>query len=154
MAVPILAKEFPQVYAHLLESRKQGRHRLSHLEQETFGWTHGRAAGMLVRQWNLPEEFAVLIEGHTGDSSDSGQGGEPEQQIVVLSALLPSTADPLWYECSQWEELFGKTCPATTSPAALFQQVDREFAEFAPLLQLAAPRKSLVESHQEAMAPA
>ena len=69
MAVPLLAKEFPQVYVKLLEARNQGRRRLSHLESETFGWTHGQAAGMLARQWKLPEEFAVLIEGHAGTTT-------------------------------------------------------------------------------------
>ena len=68
MAVPLLAKEIPQVYARLLEARNQGQRRLSNLESETFGWTHGQAAGMLARQWNLPEEFAALIEGHAGGS--------------------------------------------------------------------------------------
>ena len=71
MAVPLLAKEFPQVYVKLLEGRNQGRRRLSNLESEAFGWTHGQAAGMLARQWNLPEEFAALIEGHAGGSLDS-----------------------------------------------------------------------------------
>ena len=77
MAVPLLAKEFPQIYVKLLEGRNDGRRRLSSLEGEAFGWTHGQAAGLLARQWNLPEEFATLIEGHSGaldgqDPSDLG----------------------------------------------------------------------------------
>jgi hypothetical protein len=40
------------------------------------------------------------------------------------------------------------------STAGLLNQVDREFAEFAPVLRLATPRKSLVKSHQEAVVPA
>jgi HD-like signal output (HDOD) protein len=153
MAVAPLAKEFPQVYVKLLEGRKEGRRRLSNLEHEVFGWTHGQAAGLLARQWNLADEFATLIEGH----SSALDGQDPRtlgQRIVALSALLPSAADPLWIECSQWEEALARICPSAASPAGLLHQVDLEFTEFAPVLKLTAPRKSLVECHQEVLVPA
>jgi HD-like signal output (HDOD) protein len=148
MAVPVLAKEFPQVYVKLLEARDQGRRRLSALESAAFGWTHSQAAGHLARKWNLPEEFALLIEGHTG----GGPAVSRSQQIVALSAMLPSAADPYWVESAEWEERLVSIGSIPSSPAALLDQVDREFVEFAPILKLAAPRKSLVESHQEAVA--
>jgi HD-like signal output (HDOD) protein len=152
MTVPLLAKEFPQVYVKLLEARDQGRRRLSSLEGETFGWTHGQAAGMLVRQWKLSEEFAALIEGHCGAGTIPD---DPGIRIVSLSALLPSAADPLWIECSQWEEALGQIHPSSlASPASLLNQVDEEFTEFAPVLKLSALGKTLVESHQEAVVPA
>jgi len=154
MAVPLLAKEFPQVYVKLLEARNQGQCRLSSLESKTFGWTHGQAAGMLARQWNFPEEFAILIEGHGDDTVESNQPGELGRHIVALSALLPSAADPLWIECPQWEEAFGQICPSVSSPDSLLNQIDQEFTDFAPVLKLATPGKSLVESHQEAVVPA
>jgi HD-like signal output (HDOD) protein len=153
MAVPLLAKELPQVYVKLLEARRQGQHRLSNLESQTFGWTHGEAAGMLARLWSLPEEFAGLIEGHAGHT-DTKETGDPGKQIVALSALLPSAADPLWIECSQWEERIGQVCPALTSPVDLLNQIDQEFTELAPVMKVAAPRKSLVDSHREAVVPA
>ena len=99
MAVPLLAKEFPQIYTRLLHDRGDGRQRLSHLENETLGWTHAEAAGMLVRQWNLPSEFAVLIEGHAG-GGNAKNANDTDMQIVALSALLPSAADPTWSECA------------------------------------------------------
>jgi HD-like signal output (HDOD) protein len=153
MAVPMLAKEFPQVYVKLLEGRNEGRRRLSSLEGEAFGWTHGQAAGMLVRQWNLPEEFATLIEGHSGAGNGEGPG-ELESRIVALSAMLPSAADPFWIECARWEEAFAGICPSPASPEALLKQIDQEFSDFAPVLNLTTPRKSLVEGHQEAVVPA
>jgi HD-like signal output (HDOD) protein len=154
MAVPMLAKEFSQIYLKLLEARDNGRRRLSTLEGETFGWTHGQAAGMLARQWNLPEEFAALIEGHSGGAAGDPKASDPGRQIVALSALLPSAADPLWLECAQWEQALAEVCPSLPSPAGLLGQIDQEFIEFAPVLKLAAPRKSLVECHQEAVVPA
>jgi len=65
MAIPILAKESPQLYVKLLESRKQGQIRLSSLENQIFGWNHAQAGGMMARHWNLPDDFANLIENHT-----------------------------------------------------------------------------------------
>lgn len=153
MAVPLLAKEFPKIYAELLAARNQGRRRLSNLENEAFGWTHGQAAGLLARHWKFPEEFALLIEGHSG-GLDCKSPDDLGQRIVALSALLPPAADPLWIECCQWEEQFEQICPGLDSTAGLLNQVDREFAEFAPVLRLATPRKSLVKSHQEAVVPA
>jgi len=151
MAVPLLAKEFTQAYAKLLKARNEGRRRLSNLENEAFGWTHGQAAGLLVRAWNLPEEFAVLIEEHTGGNADDKKPAELGKCIVALSALLPSAADSFWIECSQWEEAFGRICLSLATPDGLLNQVDREFAEFAPVLKVTAPRRSLAESHQEAL---
>ncbi|MGA2256342.1 MAG: HDOD domain-containing protein, partial [Thermoguttaceae bacterium] len=153
MAIPLLAKEFSQVYLKLLEARNQGRQRLSNLENETFGWTHGQAAGLLARQWNLPEEFAAVIESHSSVSVDGKKPGATGKQIVALSALLPPAADPLWIECSQWEELFGQICPSHPSPAGLLNQIDQEFTELAPVLKVSAPQKSLVEGYQEAVVP-
>jgi len=149
MAVPVLAKEFPDIYVKLLAAREQGRRRLSSLEQASFGWTHGQAAGQLARQWNLPDEFASLIECHAG-----GDGGWPDElapAIVALSALLPAISDPLWFECAAWEQRFGELCGGLGPAAELLEKVDREFAAFAPMLKLAAPQRSLVECLQEAL---
>ena len=144
MAVPLLAKEFSQVYVKLLEARNEGQRRLSNLENETFGWTHGQAAGLLARQWNLPEEFAVLIEGHAGGGGHHVPmvGKEPRglgSRIVALSALLPSAADPLWIECPQWEELSDRSVLRRPLRPGCWSRSTEEFAEFAPVLRLAAP---------------
>jgi HD-like signal output (HDOD) protein len=154
MAVPLLAKEFPQIYVKLLDARNQGQRRLSHLECETFGWTHGQAAGMLARQWNLPEEFAMALEGHSKVVWDADLPGGAARQIVALSALLPSASDPLWTECPQWEETLARICPSRATSAGLLNQVDGEFIELAPVLKVSSPRKSLIESYREAVVPA
>jgi HD-like signal output (HDOD) protein len=151
MAVPMLAKEFSQVYMKLLEARNQGQHRLSNLESDAFGWTHSQAAAMLARKWNLPEDFATLIEGHTTGGGEGKQAGELGSHIVALSSLLPSMADPVWIECGQWEEILARICPSLSAPDGLLHQVDQEFKEFAPVMKMAVPRKSLLESRQEAV---
>jgi HD-like signal output (HDOD) protein len=151
MAIPLLAKEFPALYAKLLAARDEGRCRLSSLEQASLGWTHGQAAAELARRWNLPEEFAALIAGHAQVADAGSAGSDVGRQVVALSAMLPAAADPLWSECAEWEQRSAQLCPAWEGPVELLEDVDREFAEFAPLLKLAAPRKSLAESYQEAV---
>ena len=152
MAVPLLAKELPKQYEELLDGRQAGRARLSDLENERFGWNHATAAGMMARGWSLPEEFAVLIEVHA-DLDELLTAAEPEsgKLAVGLSALLPSASDPDWSERERFEEVFaklrGKGWPELV---ALLEQIDTEFQEFAPVLKLAVPGRTLVESYQTA----
>ena len=152
MAVPLLAKEMPQLYEKLLESRQDGKVRLSFLENKIFGWTHAEAAGIMARQWNLPDEFAALVENHQNvERWASDPGEEPGKLAVAMSALLPSTADSFWNERELFDEYYGKISPAGSATSKeLLAQTDAEFNEFAPVLKLATPKKSLVDSHEEA----
>jgi HD-like signal output (HDOD) protein len=153
MAVPLLAKEAPEAYARLLEAREGGKVRLSRLEEKCFGFTHAEAAGMMARQWNLPEAFAVLVESHPlVERWASEPAADRARLAVALSALLPTTVDPSWPECGLFESYYRKASPAGSAPVEeLFAEIDREFAEFAPVLKLATPAKSLVESYQESL---
>jgi hypothetical protein len=44
--------------------------------------------------------------------------------------------------------------PGSLNVPELLAQIDEEFTEFAPVLKLGKPGKSLVESHQEMVQPA
>jgi len=156
MAVPLLAKGAPDAYVKLLSARNQGGIRLSILEKTAFGWTHAEAAGMMARQWNLPDAFAVLVESHLDiDRWIAHVESEPAKVAVAMSALLPTVADSAWSECDALESCYAKVCPAAGAPVTeLLGQIDREFAEFAPMLKLSSPSKSLLESYQEVMMPA
>ena len=151
MAVPLLSKEASQVYGQLLDSRKGGERRLSEIEQETLGWTHAEAAGIMARQWNLPEDFAVLVENHT-DIDHCLQGGSDNlgKTIVALSALLPSACDSRWNEYEQFESAFGNVA-RQGGPAlvAMLEQTDAEFADFSPVLKIASPKMSLMDHHEQ-----
>jgi HD-like signal output (HDOD) protein len=151
MAVPVLAKEAPRLYLKLLEARDGGRVRLSDLEQQAFGWTHAEAAGLMARLWKLPDGFAVLVEGHQAIDRWAAQPDtEPGKLAVAMSALLPTTADPTWVECELFEDYYRRVSPAgCPAVAELLAQTDREFAEFAPVLKLSAPNRSLVDSLHE-----
>jgi HD-like signal output (HDOD) protein len=147
MAVPLLAKEQPQRYLKLLESRSHGEARLSDLERAEFGWTHAEAAGYMARHWSLPEEFAKLIESHTQlDQLMAASTKEVGKLSVALSALLPANHDEQWYEREKFISAYERLSAGRGKDVAdLFAQIDAEFAEFAPVLKLATPAKSLVQ---------
>lgn len=156
MAVPLLAKEAPQVYMRLLEARGRGRVQLSQLERHVFGWTHAEAAGVICRQWNLPNSFANLVENHLAlsphlDTSDRS----PDELAVALSSLLPVTADDGWGECAELERCYGEVAP-TGGPTLgeLLARIDAQFDDFAPLLKLSSPSKKLEDIYLETTAVA
>ena len=63
----------------------------------------------MARQWNLPGDFAALIEQHTAIDKllDAGPV-EPLTAAVRLSSLLPATSDELWFEAARFEQAFDK----------------------------------------------
>lgn len=152
MAVPLLAKELSGEYAVLLEGREDGKLRLSQLEHGRFGWTHATAAAQMARQWNLPDEFAALIERHTEIDALVHEGESKRAEIAVaMSSLLPATSETAWSELSRFEEYFGELAPSGVSILTLLETIDAEFADFAPVLKITAPEKSLVARYQEAI---
>ena len=149
MAVPLLAKELPDDYLELLESRDGGTHRLSDLEQERFGWNHADAAAVMARSWSLPEEFADLISSHV-DLESSVESKIAGKIAVSLSALLPAESDPHWRERELFDTAYHRLRPeGGLSAVDLMGQVDDGFAEFAPVLKLATPARSLVEQYMQ-----
>jgi len=152
MAVPLLAKAAPAAYTRLLEARDDGRRRLSYLEQEAFGWTHAHAAGLMARQWNLPEAFVAMIESHLDLDRWAADPGEHVGNFAVaLSALLPSTSDSFWHEALELDKRYDLILPygAPQLPKML-RVVDTEYERLAPMLKLAQPKKSLTACCREA----
>lgn len=151
MAVPLLAKEAVEIYERLLEARNGGQRRLSALEKQIFGWTHAEAAGIMARNWNLPDGFVVLIENHLDvERWSENPAADAEKLAVALSSLLPTAGDATWHECDRFEEYYDKVAPSgSPSVVEFLEQVDEEFAEFAPMLKLATPSKSMADSYHE-----
>ncbi|MDY0170491.1 MAG: HDOD domain-containing protein [Thermoguttaceae bacterium] len=152
MAVPLLAKEVPDAYQRLFGARQQdSRVRLSLLEDHVFGWTHAQAAGLMARNWRLPEAFASLIEAHLDiDRLSTSADKSPGKLAVALSALLPATSEEGWPECPLFEREYQAVCPPQ-APAIveLLNQIDAEFAEFAPILRINMPECSLAGTYQQ-----
>ena len=151
MSVPILAKEFPDEYNEMLGRRAAGQVRLSDLERERFGWTHADASAMMASRWDLPAELVEPIRLHA-EGAESFESREPDiaQRCVNVSALLPACADEQWYERALFVDAYDRLRdgkgPVVTEMLA---NVDAEFVDFAPVLQMSVPAKSLVDSYEE-----
>jgi HD-like signal output (HDOD) protein len=145
MAIPLLLKALPEQYESLITRQGKERIRLSSLEKELFGWDHAQAAAALCRNWRLPEEFAILIERHPAlDELLDGPTPRIDAACVALASLLPSCRDDQWVE----EEEFSAGLDRVTTArpldlGRLLLEVDKSFAEFAPVLKIQVPEKSL-----------
>lgn len=153
MAIPLLLRELPEQYQALIERSSTERIRLSQLEREVFGWDHAEAAAALVRNWRLPEEFAVLIERHPNlDALLNHQPPQRDAAAVALASLLPSCRDQQWEERNEFlvgcDRLLGNEA---TQLAEIATEVDASFEEFAPLLKLPVPERSLSQLIAETM---
>lgn len=147
MAIPLLLKELPDQYERLVERRVNEGRRLSWLEKEMFGWDHADAAAMLAQRWSLPEEFVSLIARHT-QLEELLRGGIQDRSCVcvALASLLPCCSDETWDEQDEFTSgLVQVTGGDATARSELFAAVDEATNEFAPLLKLPAPKKTLVE---------
>ncbi len=147
MAIPLLLKELPGVYEGLITRQGTELLRLSQLEREVFGWDHAEAAAALARNWRLPEEFAVLIERHP-DFNALMNGRTPlrDAACVALAALLPSCRQQEWPERSDFVDgLQQLDSGALKSIEDILRDSDEQFAEFAPIMQLPVPARSLCD---------
>ena len=154
MAIPLLLKTMPEQYEKLVERRTKERVRLSSLEREVFGWDHAQAAAALCRNWRLPEEFAILIERHPSlDELLEGAKPRIDAACVALASLLPSCRDEQW---DDEEEFLGGIERVTESRSVdlhqLMTDVDKSFEEFAPVLKIQVPDKSLADWFSESSA--
>jgi hypothetical protein len=70
---------------------------------------------------------------------------------VALSALLPACRDDAWPDCARFEEYYQKLSRNGQPPVQeLLRCVDEEFADMAPILKIASPKKPLVACFDEA----
>jgi len=151
LAIPLLAKQQTAEYRQLLEETLRSQTPLSVLEQRRFGWSHAEVGAWLLRQWHLPEGIADLVKGHT---EVDRWLGSPETQrgkvAVAMSALLPTAVGGVWHERRRlegaYERLKGARWPELEE---VLMQVDKDFADFAPILKIAQPAKSLAMIYQE-----
>ena len=147
MAIPLLLKELPEHYEGLIQRRSEGRLRLSQLERELFGWDHAQAAAALVRNWRLPEEFATLIERHPNlGQLLASKPPKLDAACVALASLLPSCQDTQWHERlafeTGWQQLVAE---ARLAPNAIISEADATFEDFAPIMKLPIPQRSLTQ---------
>jgi HD-like signal output (HDOD) protein len=152
MAIPILLEAFPEMYAEIVKRRADDQLRLSIIEREVLGWDHAEAAAALCRMWHLPIDFARLIERHTNYEELLELGTEAADcAVVAIAALLPSCSDNEWTEQNEFFRAVSRvTSTHHIDFVDLFISVDTNFEEFAPLMHLTLPEKSLGVLFREA----
>lgn len=147
MAIPLLLKELPEEYEQLIERKVAQNVRLSQLEREVFGWDHAEAAGALVRNWCLPEEFAVLIERHPNlDALLNASPPIKDAACVALASQLPSAQDTQWSERETFVAGVKSIGPIDDAELlAILKESDEVLEEFAPVMKLPVPEISLTQ---------
>ncbi len=79
----------------------------------------------------------------------SKAASEPGKLAVAMSALLPATGDAGWPECDMFEDYYQQVCPNGGPTAVeILGQIDHEFDQFAPVLKLPSPSRSLVDTYE------
>ena len=108
MALPLLVNALPSHYEELLGLLEPKRARLSHLEEQVFGWTHATIGGAVARHWKLPEQFALLIENHAAVERLSANRDSSQAALsIALSAMLPPSGST-WREYEHFVGYFKK----------------------------------------------
>jgi HD-like signal output (HDOD) protein len=146
MAIPLLLKKKATEYENVLEKLALPLHaRLSVMEKEAFGWNHADAGAVLGKNWKLPKQLVDLIENHLQVEQYVPNFEQyPEQAIVSLSALLPSVVEPVWNERADFETFFRSLFPDKTRLLTnIFDKVDREFEQYAMIIQITKPKRPL-----------
>lgn len=146
MAIPVLMKIRPQEYTDFFAvQQKQPNVKLSTLETQKFGWNHAAAAGILARNWKLPELLCVLMEKHIDIQSQLAQENkDPNVSAVILSALLPASFREEWPEKEGFWTCFRTFFPGKDGIVqSICGKLDKEFSQYSAILQLPAPKKTL-----------
>ena len=148
MAIPLLIKQRPDTYGEVMDkSSQQPAVRLSSLERTAFGWDHAEAAGILGRNWKLPDPLVAIMENHLDvERAVNDFSKHCEQSVVALAAFLPAAKYPEWAEKGTFLTHFNAVFPGKIqSLLAIFTKVDQEYEQYASILQLAKPTVSMME---------
>ncbi len=148
MSIPLLLKikavEYGAVLDRLADSEGV---RLSALEDAVFGWNHADAGVVLGQSWKLPTQLVEIIGNHLKiDELLDVFDQQPENAIAAVSALLPSVARSCWDERAQCKAALAKITPESERLlTSIFDKVDREFDQYAMILQIPKPKKALFD---------
>jgi HD-like signal output (HDOD) protein len=155
MAIPILAKINPMIYAQLLERRGEEQIRLSHLEREVFGWDHAEAGALVAEKWGFSEFFRSTIRDHaTIYPGDFGSQEVPISELVALSSFLPSVIESNWNEKEKFLEGYEKLMgPNPPSLEKMFQEVDETFSDLSAITHLGHISRTLQSVFLESCQP-
>lgn len=149
IAIPVLLKLKGESYIQVLQElgTSPDDTRLTDLERKHFGWDHAQAAGILGKNWKLPSQLTDLITQHNlGEETGSEFVYNPERAVVALSAFMPMASRVKWAERDRFKQFFDSIVPNGDNLLQnLFDKIDRAFDEYADIIQIAKPGKSIVD---------
>jgi hypothetical protein len=101
----------------------------------------------MANAWRLPESFVSMIRGHASlDRWLAGEPATPGIVAVAVSALLPSASQETWSDRAEFEQAYKTLAKKDVVPIPqVLGKIDAEFNEFAPVLKVARPARTLVE---------
>ena len=91
IALPVLLREWFELYREVYEDWEKGRAPLHKLEEERLGWTHAEAGAWIARRWRLPEVLACSIALHVRPAAELAEAGLETTPVipVAVSSLIP-----------------------------------------------------------------
>jgi len=84
MAVPLLAKQYPDQYGPMLEQWNAEGGDLCEMEREVFDWDHAEVATWMCHEWDFPENITAAIGGHHGAIYDGYESLAPVSLVSWL----------------------------------------------------------------------
>lgn len=147
MAIPLLLKIKKQDYGMVLDQLIKSKDaQLSVLEEKKFGWNHAQAGSFMSTAWKLPNQLTEIIENHLNvDGMLNNFEQQPEQAAVTLSGFLPIAAREEWKERELFWRYFLTLFPGKENLLkSIFDKVDREFEQYARIIQVNKPKISLL----------
>ena len=154
MAIPILARNWGNEYAEMIQKADTMQVRLSTLERDLMGWDHSEAGAILSLGWGLGDlvSNAVLTHADALFQNDRANKSPTTAEITALSALLPKATDTCWFEITAFINgfslVFGKhLCDL----AEIFRTTDEKCERLTGLVNLGPPRQLLSDYWQKAL---
>ncbi|MBC8425228.1 HDOD domain-containing protein [bacterium] len=93
VAVPVLLTTWREYYEPILKNWRGGRHSLSGLERDAYGWDHAQASAWILQKWDFPEQLVCLVGAHTLTHDQIKEYGMDDSvaDCVAVASQLPSS---------------------------------------------------------------
>ncbi len=104
IALPILLKEWFDVYQRAYQKWQKDDRRLSQIEEEELSWHHAQAGAWLAQKWNLAENITCAIGLHIfpPKAIEDLPVSDEIFEVVAFSSTIPSVLE----KEPDWEEWF------------------------------------------------
>lgn len=130
VAVPVLLTAWRGYYEPILRNWRGGRHSLSRLERDAFGWDHAQASAWILQKWDFPEKLVCLVGAHTLTGSEIKEYGMDDSVAgcIAVASLLPSSMVRDHVRCERMIELASSNLELDREAwPGIYDEVERNF---------------------------